>query len=103
MTPLDHQLDRLLRSAASAPATAVPPLTFTQEARILAGWRRAVRDGVDPGWLLALWRRGAVVACTAAAVALAASWLARGPVPEADPLLATDQNLIAAVNTAWLP
>lgn len=103
MTRLDQQLDRLLRSAAGAPMPAAPPLSFARETRILAAWRRGGAAGADAGWLIALWRRGAAAACATAALALAASWLARSPVPEADPLIATDQNLIAAVNTAWLP
>ena len=48
MNRIDHQLDRLFRAAGRAPKRAVNDVPFALEARILAGWRRAVAPRDTP-------------------------------------------------------
>ncbi len=73
-------LDRLLRSAATAPAAASAPLPFAVEARVLAAWR----EGSGESELMAvirLLRRGfALASGIALVVAMGSLLVSRQPV-----------------------
>ncbi len=65
----DQQLDRLLRAAAKAPASAIAPPTAAVEYRTLASWRSARTVDTFVGMLPWL-RRGLFLSGAAAACAL---------------------------------
>ena len=70
MKPLDHQLDRLLKSAAAAPRPAPGEAPFPLEARVLAGWR-GLAPGEGGDFFVAWFRRAAIFGCTLALASLA--------------------------------
>jgi hypothetical protein len=67
MSPLDHQLNRLLRSAAHAPAVPVGEVDLAIQSQALAAWRR-VGASVESVNLLTVLRRGLVLAGAVAAI-----------------------------------
>lgn len=64
-------LNRLLRSAARAPARPVPEASFPLEARVMASWRSAARAGAGESFVTWL-RRATVCACLLAL--MTAAW-----------------------------
>lgn len=70
MNSPNDPLDRLLKSAASAPRTRPAEAGFALEARVLAGWRAAARSENNE-FLVAWFRRAALCALALAIVSLA--------------------------------
>jgi hypothetical protein len=76
MNPLDNQLDRLLKSAAAAPAARPGAAVFALETRVMANWRGLTQnDGED--FLIVWFRRAATFGCMLALASLAWSFHAR--------------------------
>jgi hypothetical protein len=71
MKPLDDQLNRLLKAAASAPRSAPGAAVFAQEARVLGNWRAALSQGEGGEWMLAAFRRAAICGCILALASVA--------------------------------
>jgi hypothetical protein len=73
MNAFHDPLDRLLKSAAQAPPRPVGELPFTVQTRVLAHWRGGVDEdaGVD---ILAVFRRGLVLAGALSVLTVAVSW-----------------------------
>jgi len=68
-------LERLFKSAASAPTRELPrEAPFAVESRALGAWRRPAQDSDDLFSLLPLFRRGLVAAWLAVALVLAAGY-----------------------------
>lgn len=76
MSPLDQQLDRLLRNAAGArrPAEVPAQLPFPTQARVLAAWRGTRAGNGDLLGLIRYFRLGFACACAVAVLAVGASW-----------------------------
>jgi len=75
MKPRRDPLERLFRSAASAPARELPhEAPFAVECRALGAWRQPAQDNDDLFSLLPLFRRGLVAAWLAVALAVAAGY-----------------------------
>jgi hypothetical protein len=104
MSQLDHQLERLLRSAARAPHPDVSPLSYATQTRALAAWRAARSEGLNQ-IPLQTWRAGLVAAFAAASLAVGLSFAAstRFDPDESDPYIASDPGLAVAFSTGWLP
>jgi hypothetical protein len=96
MTDINHILDRLLKSAATAEPRPIAQLSRPAEMEVLAQWRTARSESA---WLslMPLLRRSVAIACCAAAIALACSAAFK---PEAPDEIAT---LNAVVNLATMP
>jgi hypothetical protein len=91
MNPLDHQLDRLLRSASAAPSPAIPECDLGLQKRVLAAVRRTpsrASDALSPGW----WWRGAFAACSLAVVVVALA-VVNAPVESQDPYASPDPGV----------
>jgi len=85
-----HDLDRVLRSAARAPGQPLVGLDIGLQNRVLAEWRRGPRAAVASlvGW----WWRGALAACSVAAIIIAMAVL-NTPAEIQDPYAAADETL----------
>ena len=91
MNQLDQKLDRLLRSAALAPALGGPELDFGLQQRVLTAWRSApvgLVESLAPVW----WWRGALAACSVAA-AIVVLAMVNAPVETQDPYAAPDAGV----------
>lgn len=95
MNPLDHQLDRLLRSAAQSPRPVeLNQLSFAAESRILAVWRTQQSDSL--GWLANWLRAGLATAALVAAIALGLNWPTSRP-PTGDEYAVANATFYVAV------
>ncbi len=91
MNRLDQQLDRLLRSAATAPARAVPELDFGLQQRVLKASRRSpgrIVESLTPRW----WWQGALAACSLATVIVVFARV-NAPVEIQDPYASPDAGV----------
>ena len=70
MNPVDRQLDRLLKAAATAPERGAEAPSLAVERRVLSEWR--ARRGATGDWseLLAVFRRGLAFATLVAVAAI---------------------------------
>ncbi|MFM8421762.1 MAG: hypothetical protein ACKOEQ_16745 [Verrucomicrobiota bacterium] len=103
MKPIDHQLERLLRSAARAPGRAPTPVSLATQVRVLAAYRQ--RGHAAAIAIQQTWRLGLATACATAALAIAAGWLASGRIEDTanDPYVLNDPGLAVVMTTGWLP
>lgn len=103
MKPIDHPLDRLLRSAARAPGAAATPMSMATQVRVLEAYRQ--RGHAAALALRQTWRIGLATACATAALAIAAGWLASGRIEDTanDPYVLNDPGLAVVMTTGWLP
>ena len=88
---LDHNLDRLLRSAALAPARALPELDFGLQQRVLLALRAAparVVEALTPR----LWWRGALAACSLATAVVVLATV-NTPAESQDPYASPDAGV----------
>lgn len=101
--PIDHQLDRLLRSAARAPGLAPTPVSLATHVRVLAAYRQRGQSAAMA--IQQTWRLGLATACATAALAIAAGWLASGRIEDTanDPYVLNDPGLAVIMTTGWLP
>ena len=90
MKNANHDLDRLLRSAARAPGQPLVELDLGLQNRVLADWRRAPRVAV--GSLVGWWWRGALGACSVAAIIVAMA-VFNTPAEVQDPYATGDETL----------
>ena len=75
MNPINHQLERLLNSAARAPRPAPGEARFALEAKVLARWRTCPGGVGDLAhMLLPLLRRAALCACVLMLLSIAFSY-----------------------------
>lgn len=95
MTDINDILDRLLKSAKSAEAPPLADLSWKSQMEVLAAWRQA-RTQDEWVSLLPMLRRGVVIACCAAVLALALAFNAERKTQAPDEIAA----LNAAVNLA---
>lgn len=93
-----HDLDRLLRSAAAAPARPLPELDLGLQNRVLARLKASpVSTGLSA--LSGLCWRGALVACSLAVVAVTlALWQAPGD--SVDPYVEAESVAVEAIGIA---
>jgi hypothetical protein len=90
MKRLDEQLNRLLKSAASAPRQAAGEPSFTLESRVLGKWRGARAE--DESEFLVVWfRRATICACMLAAASLA--WTFTGHADESGAVAVADSAM----------
>lgn len=103
MKPIDHPLDRLLRSAARAPGAAATPMSMATQVRVLEAYRQ--RGHAAALAMRQTWRIGLATACATAALAIAAGWLASGRIEDTanDPYVLNDPGLAVVMTTGWLP
>lgn len=101
--PIDHPLDRLLRSAARAPVPAVTPMSLATQVRAMEAYRQ--RGQAAALAMQQTWRIGLATACATAALAIAAGWLASGRIEDTanDPYVLNDPGLAVVMTTGWLP
>lgn len=98
MKTFDHELNRLLRSAAGAPARPLVELDLGLQNRVLARLRASpVAAGITA--LSAFCWRGALAACSLAAVAVTLAVL-QSPVDTPDPYSEAESLLIEAAGFA---
>ena len=83
MKPVDRQLDRLLKAAASAPARPAEAPSVALERRVLAEWRTARAGSGDWAGLIAVFRRGLAFA-TLVAIATVVVTIQETPREETD-------------------
>ena len=94
MTDINHMLDRLLKSAQTAPPPPAADLSWKSRMEVLAAWRRA-RAQDEWASLMPTLRRVVAIACCAAALALAFNLAVKSQAPDEFAALNATVNLAA--------